>query len=112
MDVTHYSLIGFLAFVIIVGWIELSDKDKTIERQSKWIQKAKEKLGKQKNDLLNYRSKQLRFSQWQSKAEIMEEKGWSESQFSTMMWALKKEGYAKCKGRRDKQYSIMEKKCD
>ena len=100
-----------LMVIMAIVWNELDGKDKTIERQGRWISKAKEKLAKQKEIILSYQNKRASFSDWMTKEQIMESKGWSESQFTTMMWALRKEGYAKAQGKsRSRTYSIIQKK--
>jgi len=108
-----YLIPAVVIFMVVmaIAWNELNGKDKTIEHQSRWIKKAKSKMVEQRDIIVNLKKKSASFSEWQTKEEIMLVKGWSESQFSTMMWALRKEGYAKARGKsKDRSYSIIEKK--
>ena len=111
MEVFQIPLIGFLIFVLIIVYVELSGKDKTIESNERYIKRARQKIHEQRETITKLKSNSAKFSEYLTKEQIREVKGWSESQFTTMMWALRKEGYAKSRGKsRNRTYSIMEKK--
>lgn len=114
MDTFQYILIPItmiLGLLSLALYTQLTDRDNTIRKNRSWMSKAKDKIGQQKSIINIYKDREQVFSKWLSKEDIMARKGWSDTQFATMMWALRKEGLAKARGNNhNREYSILIKK--
>lgn len=114
MDMEAYYIIAIIGLTIltVVSFVEVLGRGKQIKS-------LKNKVAIQKISIMN-RDKALKkemnkkpivwWSPFQTREVIMKQKGWSKSQFQTMLWALKKEGYAVTKGKgRGTRYSLRGK---
>jgi hypothetical protein len=106
MTIIGLTILGVVSFVELLG-------------RGRKIKALKEQVAVQKISIMN-RDKALKkemkkkpvewWSPFQTREVIMKQKGWSKSQFQTMLWALKKEGYAVTKGKgRGTRYSLRGK---